>query len=919
MKIYKRSLVILTLLFSCFYGHAQKTMSLAGQWLVRLDSLQTGFDQQWYKQSLGKPIQLPGTLDDAGMGNKTTLTANKLNKEILLQLTRKHSYIGAAWYSKEITIPQGWKNKQIELLLERVIWKTQVWVDGKETGTNESLSAPHRFEVNALQQPGKHLLVIRIDNSKQYDITHRDMAHAYTDGTQIKWNGVIGRLQLTAHDQLYIDNVQTYPVVANQSVTVLPVLQNSAAQPVKANLFVQVLDRNKKVVAARKEAVTVAAGASKQEIKLTLGRNVQLWDEFHPNLYTVNVQLTAQTPAVNESATAALGMREVTNTNSLLHINGRRLFLRGTLECNIFPLTGHPPMEKKGWLKVFQTARAYGLNHLRFHSWCPPGAAFEVADSMGFYLQIELPLWSMTVGMDKNTNRFLEEEAARISREYGNHPSFVLWSLGNELQGDFEWLANLLKQLKAADNRHLYTSTTFTFQKGHGTWPEPGDDYYITQYTKKGWVRGQGIFNKYPPNFSTDYSKSIDSLPVPLITHEIGQYSVYPNLQEIKKYTGVLDPLNFKAIRNDLSRKGMLALAPSFTQASGRFSAALYKEEIERALKTKGLSGFELLDLHDFPGQGTALVGMLDAFWDSKGLVTPAEHRMYCSEVVPLLRFQKAAYTNGESWKATAEVANFSSRELKHIVPVWTVFDQQGKKLFSGRLHAHDLPVDNGIELGDINFDLHSITTAAELTVTLQLEGTAYKNKWRFWVYPDKLPETGNKVVFTTSVQEARELLNQGKNVLLNPDTANIKGVEGRFAPVFWSPVHFPDQPGTMGILCDPQQAALKNFPTASYSNWQWWNLITSSKTMVLDSLPALTPIVRVIDNFFKNRKMANVIEMKAGKGKLIISSIDLWHNLNKRPAAKQLRYSLEQYMNSSAFNPVAACSDEQLSYLIKM
>jgi hypothetical protein len=376
--------------------------------------------------------------------------------------------------------------------------------------------------------------------------------------------------------------------------------------------------------------------------------------------------------------------------------------------------------------------------------------------------------------------------------------------------------------------------------------------------------------------------------------------------------------LNFKAIQNDLSRKGMLSLAPSFTQASGKFSANLYKEEIERALKTKGLSGFELLDLHDFPGQGTALVGMLDAFWDSKGLVTPAEHRMYCSEVVPLLRFQKATYTNDESWKATAEVANFSGSELKNIVPVWTVTDQQGKKLFSGRLDAHDIPIDNGIELGAITLDLHSITSATELTVELQLQGTPYKNKWTCWVYPRQLQETDNNVVFTTSVKEARALLDQGKRVLLNPDTANMKGVEGRFAPVFWSPVHFPDQPGTMGILCNPQHAALKNFPTEFYSNWQWWDLITSSKTMVLDSVPAVNPIVRVIDNFFKNRKMANVIEVKVGNGKLIISSIDLSHNLDKRPAAKQLRYSLEQYMNSSAFNPVVEFNNEQLSSLMR-
>jgi hypothetical protein len=915
MNKHKKTIIILVLLSCFFHTHAQRNISLAGQWLVRLDSLNVGIDQQWFKQSAGSAIQLPGTLDDAGIGNPATLTAGKLNKEVLLQLTRKHTYIGAAWYSKEIIIPQGFANKQIELFLERVIWKTQAWVDGVAIGSNESLSVPHRFGINA--KPGKHLLVIRIDNSKQYDITHREMAHAYTEGTQIKWNGVIGQLQLIAKAPLYIDNVQTYPDVSNKSVTVSSTLQNSSEQSANATLVVQVLDKNKRIVTTLKEAVTLAAGATKKEMKLTLGTTMQLWDEFHPYLYTIKALLTA--PDLKDSATATVGMRAITNNNSLLQINGHRLFLRGTLECNIFPLTGHPPIEKKGWLKVFQTARAYGLNHLRFHSWCPPGAAFEVADSMGFYLQVELPLWSLSVGTDKNTNLFLEEEAARISREYGNHPSFVLWSLGNELEGDFDWLAGLLKQLKATDNRHLYTSTTFTFQKGHGMWPEPGDDYYITQYTKKGWVRGQGIFNKYPPNFSTDYAKAIDSLPVPLITHEIGQYSVYPNLQEIKKYTGVLDPLNFKAIQKDLSRKGMLNLAASYTAASGKFSANLYKEEIERALKTKGISGFELLDLHDFPGQGTALVGMLDAFWDSKGLITPAEHRMYCSEVVPLLRFEKATYTNAESWEATVEVANFSDRLLKGIVPVWTVTDAKGKKLFSGRLQAMDLPIDNGIELGRINFDLHSITSATELTIELRLEGTPYKNKWNCWVYPNKSQETAGNVVFTTSLKEAHELLNQGKRVLLNPDTAFIKGVEGRFAPVFWSPVHFPDQPGTMGILCNPQHAALKNFPTGFYSNWQWWDLITSSKTMVLDSLPTLTPIVRVIDNFFKNRKMANIIEVKAGKGKLIISSIDLSHNLDKRPAASQLRYSLEQYMNSKEFNPAVELNADQLGHLIKM
>jgi len=907
------------LIFFCNIQTTAQSVSLAGQWSYRLDSLDVGIRQGWFNQLFEKNIQLPGTLDDAGVGKPPLLTDDSLNKEVLLMLTRKHSYVGAAWYRKEIFIPLSWKQKHIELFLERIIWKTEIWVDGKEAGSGESLIAPHRFDLSALLKPGKHWIVIRIDNSKQYEISTRDMAHAYTDGTQIMWNGIIGKMQLIARDKLYMDNVQVYPDIQNKTARIVVSLQNKSESAREAVLQLKANGKNNMPAVMQKLSLKVPLGKSEKEITISLGNKTLLWDEFNRNLYTLTVNLTSENPGMRDKVSTAFGMRSVTNENSMLQVNGRRIFLRGTLECNIFPLTGHPPMDKKGWLKVFNTAKAYGLNHLRFHSWCPPEAAFDVADSLGFYLLVELPFWNKNAGKDDKMDLFLEEEAKLVSREYGNHASFCFWSLGNELEGDFIWLAKLLKELKRSDPRHLYTSTTFTFQKDHGRWPEPGDDYFITQYTKKGWVRGQGIFNTYAPDFITDYTKAIDSVPIPVITHEIGQYSVYPNLEEIKKYSGVLDPLNFKAIRKDLERKGLLQLAPQFTLASGKFSANLYKEEIERALKTRGLSGFELLDLHDFPGQGTASIGILDAFWDSKGLVTPEAHRMYCSAIVPLLRFKKATYTNAEQFTAEAELANFSNGSLNNITPSWTAKDQSGKIIASGSLAKQTVGTGNGIELGSISFDLRNIRSADVITIELGLRGTDHKNSWKIWVYPEMQNEiTDSDIVFTGSLQDALQYLQQGKKVLLNPDTANINGVQGRFAPVFWSPVHFPNQPGTMGILCDPKHPGLQNFPTQQYSDWQWWDLITSSKTMVIDSLPSLIPIVRVIDNFFKNRKMANLIEVKLGTGKLLLSSVDINHALDKRHSARQLRYSLEQYMNSKAFDPSVEITEKQLKYLLK-
>ena len=416
---------------------------------------------------------------------------------------------------------------------------------------------------------------------------------------------------------------------------------------------------------------------------------IKHWDEFNPALYKLNAALKSADG--NNAATTSFGFRTINNSGASLQINNRPLFLRGTLECNIFPKQGHAPMEKNEWLKVFQTAKSYGLNHLRFHSWCPPAAAFEVADELGFYLQVELPVWSLKIGKDKSADDFLRDEAKRIIKYYGSHPSFCLLSMGNEMQGNMQWLSDEVMALKAIDKRRLYTNTTFTFKEGYGKWPVAADDYFVTQYTKKGWVRGQGIFDTDVPSFNKDYTAAVDSLPVPLIIHEVGQYAVYPNMREIEKYTGVLKATNFIAVKNDLVKKNLLPLADDFTKASGKLAVLLYKEEIERALKTRGASGFQLLDLHDFPGQGTALVGILDAFWESKGLITPNGFRKFCSPVVPLIRFDKVTYTNDETFRASVEVANFSSAAIKHAAVIWQLITENKQVIAKGKFSPSPL------------------------------------------------------------------------------------------------------------------------------------------------------------------------------------------------------------------------------------
>ncbi len=900
--------IIFSIVLSC-QGHNEK-ISLAGKWNLCLDSVQNPDNIDLKALNFTFSVSLPSTLDDAGIGNPVIVEPDLVRK-VMLHLQRKVSYIGPAYYQKEITIPTNWKGKDISLKLERVIWESIVWIDGKKIGNNVSLCTPHYYNLSKSLSPGKHLITICIDNSRKFVLNSVDMAHAYTEETQIKWNGILGEMSLTATAPVHITEVAVYPEFAGKSLG--GIVKTNVNDKGSYSLKVQVFDNNKKLVG---ETITAVAGAE-TGFQVKFPGNLQGWDEFSPTLYKVSVSLIDRKQSVKAIKEVTFGFRDLKTKNRHFYLNDKPLFLRGTLECSIFPLTGHPPLDEAGWENVFSAAREYGLNHLRFHSWCPPDEAFRVADKMGMYIQAELPNWILDFGKDQSVVKFINEEADNIIREYGNHPSFILWSMGNELEGDFDLLTGMVTRLKNKDPRHLYTTTTYSFQKGHGIKPEIVDDYYITQNTEKGWVRGQGVFDQLSPDFKTDYSNSITDISIPVVSHEVGQYSVFPDMKEIEKYKGVLSPVNFVAVRNDLEKKGLLANAGKYTAATGKFATLLYKEEIERALKTPGLSGFQLLDLHDFPGQGTALVGVLNAFWESKGFVNGEQWRMFCGEVVPLLWFEKAVYTTDETFTAEYGVADYF-KDYTDAVIKWEIKNSNGQTIVADSSTIARILTGNTSKLGSFNLPLADLPAPAKYTIELSLKGTTYKNQWNIWVYKQNVSANDGDVLVTTSFNDAVDALKQGKKVLLNPDIKDISGITGKFVPVFWSPVHFPDQPGTMGLLMEPGHAAFRDFPTDFYSDWQWWDLCKSSKTVVVDGL-SVNPIVTVIDNFFKNRKLSNVFECKVGNGLLVFSSIDIHSDLENRPVARQLKTSLINYMKSSDFKPALTITDTQIMSLSAM
>ena len=626
------------------------------------------------------------------------------------------------------------------------------------------------------------------------------------------------------------------------------------------------------------------------------------------------------------------------------YANGHRIFLRGKHDAAVWPLTGHVEMSVEGWMKYLGTCKEYGINHVRFHSWCPPEAAFVAADSLGIYLQPELPFWGSFDKKDERLMAFLHQEGENILREYGHHPSFRMMALGNELWGDIDKMKEFVDDFRkiAPDKYYTFGSNYYLGYQGI----KEGMDYFTTcRIGGEEWgkynthTRGSfsfadaydgGMINHFHPNSTMNFDEACDKAGIPIISHETGQFQTYPDYREMKKYTGVLHPYNFEVFRRRLAAAGMLSQADDFHKASGLWSVKLYKADIEMDLRTRNMAGFQLLDIQDYPGQGSAFVGILDAFMESKGITTPEEWRQWCSPVVPLLEMKKFCFEDGEKIQAKVKVANYGGSSLKGKKLKWHLAEDEGVlNIFS---------YDEGlVDVGELNGVFH-VQKPTKLLLTLNIEGTEARNSYELWAYPKKALEKKGVIIAKDLNQEVVKVLENGGKVLWMPtasshfvaaddtlsqaDNATSYTVGGLFQTDYWNYRMFKTicennkkkvSPGTLGILTNPEHPIFKGFPTEMHTNWQWFPVIKESHPLVLDNFAKdYRPIVQVIDNIERNHKLGLVMEWKVGAGKLLVCMSDL-EKASKYPEGKAFYQSVIDYMRSADFNPSAEITVDEL------
>lgn len=954
---------------------------LNGKWHVVLEDGTTG------------QMDLPGTLDENGIGHRDVganqwhpdavlgNAAGEIDKDapIATRFTRRHTYEGEARISRKITVPD-YGTDRLFVLAERAR-ALRLLVDGEACAVfrQGTLSTPYIFELTGAA-PGEHEFTFLSDNSypgmPKAAICYSSAA---TDETQTNWNGILGECSMYTRPQNFIDSVRAYPRAVKKEEKnkaggyLLDVCVELAPGAKKVYKDAKIILQSEALAAGELEDTQTLteiiscsgeglteAGTDKEENPKTmeiwfrdlpLRENVKLWDEDEGNLYEMAVTLDNGISAEDKGGSTAecrirFGIRSFgDNGSGRLALNGRAIFLRGEANCAEYPETGHPPMTIPEWKEMLLKYRSYGINFVRFHSHCEPEAAFAAADELGMLLQPELSHWDPKDAFGtEESYRYYRAELVDLLKTYANHPSFVMLTLGNELQAQDEGrerMRELVRTAKRMDPTRLYANGSNAFYGEEGCDPE--SDFYTSQSCKDVVIRGtfsgmRGYLNENYPSADRTYDEAMAEIrkeyQKPVFSFEVGQFEVLPDFEELESFHGISDPVNLKLIKKRVEERGLLPTWEKYVEATGELSRLAYREEIEAAMRTRELSGISLLGLQDFPGQGTALVGMMNSHLEPKpyDFARPERFREFFQECRILVKLPHYTYEAGERLIAEVEAANFGKRNIEGVF-CWTL---AGKKSVSenGNCEPAEIKSKNTViatgedteiticrpgsytEVGSLDIPLDFVEKNTALTLKVRIGDSI--SAYPIWVYRKTTPICPENVYETRAFDvKTREILQNGGRVYLSPDADKESlpnSIKTQFTTDFWSVGTFADQEGGMGQLIDTEHPIFKEFPTDFHTDWQWW--IMATKRAVILPHPMKT-IITEMDSYAFLRPMAQMIEFRCLKGKVLLSTMEL-HKSQQYPEVRALQASIYTYLSGENFEPAEEITEEELSMLVR-
>lgn len=857
-----------------------KTIDLSGEWRLSLSDKQ----QTALPTAFGDTIILPDSLSNA---KKCPKNENRDTG----YMTDTYSFEGSAWFERDFVLDDDYENISFSMERTRL---TTLYVDGKEIGSRDSLCTPHVYSLNGLNK-GSHTILVCVSN---VGYPTRG-GHLTSPDTQTNWLGITGKIELIIHGFAYAENVMICSDIERNIVTVTADVVGKDSG--EARISVDGIGE-----------ITSNYDNGKLLAKLPMGAEKRFWSEYEHNIFTLSIDIDG------DITTAPFGMRKISSNGLKLLINGKQVFLRGKHDGLVFPKTGYAPTDVNSWLDVMKTAKSYGINHYRFHTCCPPDAAFTAADMLGIYMEPELPFWgTITAEGEENHNAaeqsYLVKLGFEMLREYGNHPSFVMMSMGNELWGSHDRINEIIHGFKAYDSRHFYTSGSNNFQF-YPAFLKEEDFWTGVRFDKYRLIRGSyamcdaplGHIQTDAPNASHCYddiivpktvvsessetgSKTVEIqygtgvktvsadavgevlVPnLPVISHEVGQYDMYPDFDEGKLYTGSIKPLYLDVFKERLEKKNLFGDWRKFFKASCALAVDCYKAEIEAALRSKNLLGFQLLDLQDFPGQGVALVGVLNPLMQPKGAVTEERWRGFCSDTVLMARTEKFVYGAGEKIKADILISCCEFEKLHGTVSCTL----DGKEITSFEIPQLS---ERLTEIGHIELDTAKINAPVSARLEISIVNTQMHNDYTFYIYPcdevgiseKEIKSNGKTLVISRTLEQAEKLVSEGVKTLLVPERKE-NDVDGTYCTDFWNYPMFASisrslnralPTGTMGLSIDKENPIMKRFLSNSYTTPQWFDFISHAHCANLDGEEGVSIIAESIDNIERCSRLGVLYE----------------------------------------------------------
>lgn len=889
------------------------TISLAGQWQLISPAEMSG------------NVLFPGTLDTNGIGPEDREESKEYGcgsqGPIVCRLTRKHAFTGTISVTRPITFKPG-MGQRVFFEVERAR-KLSVSVNGRPLSPYrpQTLSTPQVFEVTD-SLTGKDNIQVDSDNTYQGMPAEAIInSSGATNHTQTNWNGLLGYIRLRVEENTFIDRVRVYPLKKTLTVKVDIDSQSGFEGRIRlsSGLLREPLEED------------LAVGSGKETLVysgLPINPHAQRWDEYQGELYDLRVELLEGSGrSVVTEATVRTGIRDYgIDDHGRLTINGRVFFLRGETNCAEFPETGFSPMDVSDWIRILDTYRSYGVNLVRFHSHCPPEAAFIAADQQGMMMQPELSHWDYRHAFETSESyEYYRRELEQTLLVLANHPSFVMLTLGNELAAGklgHERMALLIEDAKSIDSTRLYANSSNPHYGSLGC--DPCNDVYTAMAYQDHDLRCcydtlRGSTNSTYPGTHNSFTDSMQAFrsdnKVPVYSFEVGQYEVLPDFREIKEFKGVTRPDNYRHIQEGVKQAGLdSATWDSYIAASGELARLCYREEVESVLRTPAMSGISLLGLQDFPGQGTALVGMMDAHMQPKrfSFAQPERFRSFYTAQIPLFIMDRYTYTNKETLVGRICIANYGQTPIEGNLQIRL----RGKQIDQSRIISGvNCPIGQLTEVGKVHFSLNEATRNQACKLSLNINGI--KNTYPVWIYDDRPVHKPDRILEARHFDsEVERELDRGGIVYLSPDSSVETlptSVQAHFSTDFWSVGTFRSQSGTMGQYIDKSHPLFRDFPTEEYTNWQWWPMATQRAIVLPEPYQS---IITEMDSYAYLRPMTQLLECRCGHGRLLLSSLGL-QNLMQYPEARALEGLIYQYLASDNFKPEQCISPQVISSLV--